>query len=163
MYEIDYSLAWKLETTCPAIALYSWWVCVVSTQCRDYAWLINEMHMVRKRSQEFFTKGALLGRRVEILGRRPRARELGVLESAVFEGFLSEQWTPFRQLRDLGERRKLSQGGSGLIPDQRMYFRRTKSPENASNRHKCRFIPVSRVDSVLGVLAMFLGVIVPSE
>jgi len=82
MYEIDYSLAWKLETTCPAIALYSWWVCVVSTQCRDYAWLINEMHMVRKRSQEFFTKGALLGRRVEILSRRPRARE----------GFLSQQF-----------------------------------------------------------------------
>ena len=46
MYEIEYSLAWKLETIYSANTLYSQWKCFVSTFSSDDAWLVNEMHAV---------------------------------------------------------------------------------------------------------------------
>jgi len=42
MYEIDYSLAWKLERICPAITLYFQWIFLVCALHSDRAWFVNE-------------------------------------------------------------------------------------------------------------------------
>jgi len=41
---IDYSLAGKLATICPAIKLYFQWICHVSTFRSDESWFVNEIH-----------------------------------------------------------------------------------------------------------------------